>query len=149
MNAKHGTQLPTSLKLLLGVVIATCVFTASANAYPSFAGKFTLPYEVRWGQAVLPAGDYSIRMESASSAAMISSARGNMAVYTGPPTFADSEKGGAYLTITTQGNEHRVRSLNLPQLGKLVIFAPLTTSEREAIAKAGQVNKVPVVTAEK
>ena len=56
MKINHVTN-PASLGLLLGVLIATFVFTAAANAQPSFAGKFTLPYEVRWGQAVLPAGD--------------------------------------------------------------------------------------------
>jgi hypothetical protein len=39
------------------VLIATCVFTTAANALPIFAGKFTVHYEVHWGQAVLPAGD--------------------------------------------------------------------------------------------
>lgn len=140
---------PTSLKLLLGVLITTCVFTAAANAQPSFAGKFTLPHEVRWGQAVLPAGEYFIRMDSTAAPAMISSASGSMAVYTESPISADNERGGTYLTIMTQGNERRVRSLNLPQLGKLVVFAPLTKSEREELTKAGQINTVPVLTAKK
>jgi hypothetical protein len=149
VKIKHATKYPTSLKLLLGVLIATSVFTAAANAQPSFAGKFTLPYEVHWGLAVLPAGDYSIRMDSATAPAMISSASGSMAVYTESPIIADNERGGTYLTITTQGNERRVRSLNLSRLKKLVVFAPLTKTEREVLAKAGQINTVPVVTAKK
>jgi hypothetical protein len=139
----------TSLAILFGVLIGTCVFAVAANAQPSFAGKFTLPYEVHWGQAVLAAGQYSIRMNSVAGPAMVTSADGSRTVYTQFPTIADSDKGGTRLTITNLGNERKVRSLNLPALGKLVIFAPLTQSEREEIAKAGQTIAVPVVTAEK
>lgn len=149
MKIKHVTSLG-SLRLLLGVVIATSVFTAAANAQPSFAGKFTLPYEVRWGQAVLPAGDYVIRMDSTVSPAKISPANGSSAgVFTMSPVLEDSHSPGTYLTITTLGNQRKVRSLNLPELRKLVIFAPLTKTEREEFAKAGQINTVPVVTAKK
>lgn len=135
--------------LFLGAVMASCVFAAAANAQASFVGKVTLPYEVHWGQAVLHAGDYSIRMESTKGTAKISSANTNAAIYTNLPTVADNESGGTYLTITTQGHERRVRSLNLPELGKLVIFAPLTKVEREYFAKSGQMTTVPVIVARK
>ena len=150
MKIKHATQYPASMRLLLGVVIATFVFTAAANAQPSFTGKFTLPYAVRWGQAVLPAGDYVIRLDSTVSPAKISPANGSSAgVYTEYPLVEDSHMSGVYLTITNHANQRRVRSLNLPQLGKVIVFAPLTKSEREAYAKAGQINTVTVVTAKK
>lgn len=149
MKNKNARQHSAALRLLLALVMATCMFTVAANAQPSFAGKFTLPYEVHWGQAVLPAGSYFIRMESTAGLAVIRSANGGMTVYTEFPTIADNEPGDTCLTITTQTNERRVRSLNLPKLGKLVIFAPLTRDEREALAKAGDVKTVPVVTAEK
>jgi hypothetical protein len=143
------THLPGFLKLLLGVVIAICVFTAVVNAQPTFVGRFTLAYEVHWGQAVLPAGEYSIRTDSVAGPARIMPASGNWAVYTLFRITANSEKGGTYLTITTQGNERRVRSLNMPELGKSVIFAPLTKSEREELAQAGQISILPVVIARK
>jgi hypothetical protein len=149
MKIKHMTS-PASVRLLLGVVIATFVLTAAANAQPSFAGKFTLPYAVRWGQAVLPAGDYVIRMDSTASPAKISPANCSSAgVYTEYPLVEDSHMSGVYLTVTNNANQRRVRSLNLPQFGKAIVFAPLTKSEREAYAKAGQINTVPVVTAKK
>ena len=149
MKIKHMTT-PASVRLLLGVVIATFVFTVAAKAQPSFAGKFTLPYEVRWGKAVLPAGDYVIRMDSTASPAKISPANGSSAgVYTEYPLVEDSHMSGVYLTITNNANQRRVRSLNLPQFGKAIVFAPLTKSEREELAKAGQINTVPVVTAKK
>ena len=147
MKIVHANWGPTSLKVLLGVLMATVVFTVAGNAQPSFVGKFTLAHEVHWGQAVVPAGEYSIRMDSVAGPAKIMSASGDWAVYTQSPMIADSEKGGTYLTVTTEGNERRVRSLNLPELGKSMIFAPLTKSEREEIAKGGQINTVPVIAA--
>jgi len=148
MKTKNAIQIPASLKLLLAVVIATCVFTAAANAQPSFMGKFTLPHEVRWGLATLPAGEYFIRMDP-SGPLVVRAAKGDMAVFIHPPVVADSEPGGRYLIITTQGDERTVRSLNLPELGKAVIFAPLNKSEREVLAKTHQIETLPVVTAKK
>jgi len=138
-----------SFGLFLGVLLVSCAFSAVANAQASFVGKVTLPYEVHWGRAVLPAGNYSIRMESPNGMAKISSATRNVTVHTNLPTIADNESGGTYLTITTQGKERRVRSLNLPELRKLVIFAPLSKSEREYFAKSGQMTTVPVIVAQK
>jgi len=138
-----------AIRLLAILTLGVCAFAASANAQPSFVGKFTLPYEVRWGQAVLPAGDYSIRMDSLAAMAKVSSASGSTTLYTQLPIIADSEKGGTYLTITTQGDERKVRSLNLPEIGKSMIFAPLTKAERELLAKAGQVQTVPLFAAKK
>lgn len=149
MKIVHANQPSTSLKLLLGVLMATVVFTVAANAQPTFVGKFTLPYEVHWGQAVLPAGEYSIRMDSIAGPAKIMPASGGWTVYTQFPSSADTEKGGTYLTITTLGNKRRVHSMNVPALGKSLIFAPFNKSEREELARGGQVNTVPVVTAKK
>jgi hypothetical protein len=149
MKIVHTNQHPTVLKLFLGVLIATCVFTVAANAQPSFAGKFTLPYEVHWGQAVLPAGEYSIRMDPMSTGPVVSSASGSRTVFPAPLSIADGQRGDAHLTIMTQGDERIVRSLNLPELGKAVIFAPLTKSERESLAKGGQINTLPVVSSKK
>lgn len=149
MKKVHTLQYPTSWKLFLSVLLATCAFAAAAYAQPSFLGKFTLPYEVHWSQSVLPAGVYYIRMESEAGRALVSSASGSWAMYTNPTIIADSKQAGAFLTITTTGNERRVRSLNLPQIGKSVIFAPLTPNEKEELAKAGHSLTVPVVTAKK
>ena len=54
---------------LLGVV-AIGLLTMSAGASKTVAqriaerGSFTLPFEVRWNSAVLPAGDYTFTMDS-------------------------------------------------------------------------------------
>jgi hypothetical protein len=79
MKIVHVNRGPTSLKVLLGLLMATVLITIAANAQPLFVGKFTLAHEVHWGQAVLPAGEYPIRMDSVTGPAKIMPATGNWA----------------------------------------------------------------------
>jgi hypothetical protein len=153
MNILNTIQRPSlrssTLRLLLGVLMATCVFTAAANAQPSFEGKFTLPYEVHWNHAVLPAGEYAIQVNSNGTPALLRSTSSSKSVFTSGPIIAHLEKGAACLTVTIRGNERRVRSLNLPQIGMSLVYDPLSKTEREMYAQAGQIDAVPVVTANK
>lgn len=56
--------------------------------------------------------------------------------------------GGSYILITGLGNDRQVRSINLPQLGRSLIFSPITQQESETLfTKASQ--KVPVEIAKK
>jgi hypothetical protein len=149
MKISNLTRHSTTAKLLLGVLFATCMFTAAASAQSSFEGKFTLPYEVHWSHAVLPAGEYSIQVNMKGEPVVLRSTTSGRSVNTGTPILGDGEKGAACLTVTIRGNERIVRSLNLPQIGNSLIFEPLTKTEREMFAKAGQIHAVPVVTAQK
>ena len=45
-----------TVRILAIFTLAMCAFTATANAQ-SVMGRFTLPYEVHWGTATLPAGE--------------------------------------------------------------------------------------------
>ena len=149
MKTSNMTRHSISAKLILGVLFATCVFTAAANAQPSFEGKFTLPYAVQWNHTVLPAGEYFIQLNTNGMPTVMYSATTRESVNTDAPMVADLEKGAAHLTITIRGNERRVRSVNLPGIGKSLVFDPLTKTEREMFAKAGQIETVPLMTARK
>jgi hypothetical protein len=149
MKISNMTRHAISARLILGVLFATCVFTAAANAQPSFEGKFTLPYEVQWNHNVLPAGEYSIEVDAKGMPAVLRSTSTGNSVYTSTPIHADRENGAARLTVTIQGDERKVRSVNLPQIGMSLVFDPLTKTEREKFAKAGHIEAVPVITAQK
>jgi hypothetical protein len=149
MKNSNNTRLSIAAKLILGVLFATGAFTATANAQTSFEGKFTLPYEVKWNHAVLPAGEYFIQVDAIGMPTVLHSTSSGTSVNTNSPIVADLEKGAARLTVTIQGNERRVRSVNLPQIYKSLIFEPLTKMEREMFAKAGKIDAVPVITARK
>jgi hypothetical protein len=47
--------------------LALGALATSGNAQNAYQGKFTLPFETQWGNATLPAGDYTFVMSSASS----------------------------------------------------------------------------------
>ncbi len=137
----------TKATLFTVAMLAACVLASAANAQPpSFTGKFTLPYEVHWGQTVLPAGDYSITMDRFDSAAIVQSASGKADFVSAFPTWGDSLRGGAFLYVTTNEGQHRVRYMNAPMLGKVLIYEPISKTEREEIAK-GDGQALPVVVA--
>jgi hypothetical protein len=139
---------------IVGAVLVTCLIALGASAQfsgPSvFAGKFTLPYEVHWGRSVLSPGAYSISIEAVQEAAIVRSANGQTNMFVRVPILGDTEKGaGTCLTIVHRGNERRVQALNLPELGKMLIYEPLTKAEHEELAKAGQVQTLSLTTAKK
>ena len=130
-----------TVRLLAILALVTCAFAAAANAQ-SVSAKFTLPYEVHWGTATLPAGEYAISMDSLHTAiALVQSASNNLSFFTRIPVMADSSKSPASLVITSFQGDRRVRSLNV--LGKSFVYEPLTRAEREQIAK-GRMQIVPV-----
>lgn len=129
---------------LIVALFAACVLTITANAQP-FSGHFTLPYEVHWGRTVLPAGDYSIRMDTATLMASVYSAKGGNRLIPAFPATGDSLKGDAFLLITSNEGRRTVRYMNLPMVGKVLIYVPLTKVEREEIARGnGQATPVEV-----
>src|SRR5690348_16250158 len=56
MNSNRRSRLVLYVALTL---LTGCFGVGRAHAQ-SLNGKFTLPVETRWGQAVLPAGDYNL-----------------------------------------------------------------------------------------
>jgi hypothetical protein len=129
--------------------MANLAFTVAANAQPAWVGKFKLPYEVHWNHAVLPAGDYTISMDSKSAPALVRSTNGSRSIYTGVPTIATSEKGSASLLITVGDGQHTVRSMNSPLLGVPLVFQAIPRSEREALTNTSQLESVPVMVTKK
>ena len=56
-----STRSLNSVRILLLAVLAAGLSASLARAQ-EYEGKFTLPFEARWGMAVLPPGDYSFRV---------------------------------------------------------------------------------------
>jgi len=135
---------------MLVVMFAVLISVTGANGQTSiFAGNFTLTHQVRWGQATLPAGDYSIRFSSLHSPAMVRSMDGKTMAFVFTVSSGDSEKGPSSLTIVTRGNERKVASMNLPGSHVSLVYSPLTKAERETLAKSNQIQSVPLIAANK
>src|SRR5215469_8920712 len=137
------------VRLFTAAVLATGLFASAGYAQTDFSGKFTLPYEVQWGKNVLPAGQYSIRMDAACASATVQSRDGKIAFYTPIPIKSRSDKGPTALYVLAKGNERIVLSLNLPEHGVSLVYHPTTPAEREMIAKADHESTVPLTSARK
>src|SRR5437899_4744414 len=80
--------------LTIAALALAGIFTGTANAQAKAAGSFTLPFEAKWGNAVLPPGNYTFSVHSANSA--------SGAVYL--VTLAPQGRIGE--TITSRSEEH-------------------------------------------
>ena len=116
---------------LLILVVAAAI---GANAQTTLSGKVQFPSEVRWGKAVLPAGEYSISIPSLDRPVrvMIHSMDGKMAAIA-LGDISDVQPGGSFILVTGEGSNRLVRSVNLPQLGVSLVCAPLSARERERL----------------
>src|SRR5882762_206840 len=141
---RHSIEVRLFAVVLLGI----CAFATAASAQ-TLTVKFTLPFEVQWGRNVLPAGEYSISMDSSANVALVRSANGHTIGFTPIPITATSHSGNTALFVMVRGNERLVRSLNLPGRGISLIYPPTTSAQREMLAEANQVKTVPVITAGK
>lgn len=119
-------------RMLLGIAwIAVAAGSLGAAQGPTdLVGSFTLPSQVRWQTAVLPAGSYKFTMDRNGSNTMI--------------TIRQGTKGVAMIVLqafseaSTQGKssmlivDHRVRSLHLAPAGATYVF-PAHRNERERL----------------
>src|SRR5260221_9062606 len=53
-----------SLKVAIAALFVVCLFPTLASAQAAFQGNVHFSNQVRWGQATLPAGDYTITISS-------------------------------------------------------------------------------------
>src|SRR5258707_5406873 len=90
------------VKLFAAVLLATCVFAGAAKA-ETMAIKFNLPFEVHWGKNLLPAGEYSVTMDSSANVGLVRSANGKVAIYTPIPIKAYSRTGNTALYVLVRG----------------------------------------------
>ena len=115
------------------VLFSIVVGAVAANAQTALHGTFHLTSTVRWGKAVLPAGEYTFTMNSAQSPIIIQSVDGRASAMAVALSSRDAAPGGSYIFITGSGADRIVRSMNLPQLGRSLIFEPLSERQRETL----------------
>jgi hypothetical protein len=134
----------------LGLALAgALVFAglASAQSTSYVGGKFTLPFEARWGLATLPAGDYEFTMDSVNGPATIKVFRGTKAVALISSQGRSSVPAGrGALTIVRSRNGNTVRDLSLPEMGVALHYAPHKAKSGSAAAERdiAQVIAIPI-----
>ncbi len=134
-----ATRTLARVKLLGAILMATCLFVAAANAEPFYRGKFTLPYEVKWGKAVLPAGEYclTLRYSNGTLLTIVETVRGEAALVVMPARISQHNRPGLNaLIIERSSNESTVRELRLAEVGLVLGFEPREPRGRKAIMEA-------------
>jgi len=109
----------------LGVAaLAMGALATSGKAQNALQGKFTLPFETRWGGATLPAGDYTFALPSTVSPHRIYiwGAAANAIVMSGVSDYkvASSQ---AQLNLVEIGGVETVTTFEVPELGLTFTYA--------------------------
>lgn len=138
----------TTVKLLLAALAITCLFAGRTNAQQAFTSEFTLPFEVQWGLAVLPAGEYRVTGDHSGTVDIQEAKSGKFVAHVRCGIREDSRKGHSALLIATRGGQKVVHSLRLAVLGVTFIYDPALARNPE-IMEAHKTQAVPLVTAKK
>jgi hypothetical protein len=119
-SIRNNTLLRT---LALGLLVC-CLGVGVANAQP-FQGKFSLPFEVRWGPATLQPGDYTFNLEGVRAGNTLQLMQnGKVVAMVQPQSHNPSVAGPAALVIDSGKSGGTVREMRLPDIGVVLYYAP-------------------------
>ena len=139
----------TFLKLAVAAAIAICLSVNVASAQ-SLKGTFTLPYDVQWGKAVLPAGPYTVTFDSLHRPAIVRTSTGaGRAIVMALSVGKAMKDQPSALLVTKVENEHVVRYLNIREADASFAYRPFTNSERKLAGKIDESEAVAVLMAQK
>ena len=116
----------STVQLLTVGLLISLLCASVAQAAPLYRGKFTLPHAVRWGQAVLPAGEYQLRFKDVQARVFVviqDAKSGKEIAYLAPVTNSEAQ-GTSALLIADDGDQRVVHSLRLAELDEVFIFEP-------------------------
>jgi len=137
------------LKVGVAAAVAAVFSASAASAQPLVKGTFTLPYEVHWGKAILPPGEYSITIDDPRRPALVSNTlTGERRAVVMARATGDAMKGEpTALVITKVENDRYVRSFNWREGNQRFIYRAV--SERERTQLAAEPITIPIQTAQK
>jgi len=139
------------VRILLLAVLAAGLSASLARAQ-EYEGKFTLPFAARWGTAVLPAGDYSFRVDASVEPCIVSVSQGprGAALIMAESGASKGEMAGssALIAVRSAGG-YRIRALRLAEAGVVLEYS-LPKAERQFLAQQPVLyQRLPVIAAGK
>jgi hypothetical protein len=138
------------VKLVRTVGIAALVLGALATTGKAqqsvYQGKFTLPVETHWGNATLPAGDYTFTVASAAAEyrLYIRGQRSNFIISTATAEGATPQH--AQLNLVDIADKYTVETFDAPQLG--LTFTYWTPKQKHMPSNVAHQNAAPQATPE-
>jgi hypothetical protein len=131
------TNFSRILAVTVIALIAVCASATPASAQNAFKGTFTLPEDVRWASSMLPAGDYTFTLKSASLPGLIrlDGPNGGAYIITASTDQKDSGE-SSRLTIVRRGATRFVSDVYLADLGlHLHYLAPSLPKNQSELAQ--------------
>jgi len=127
-------------KVCMAALVLGAVAT-SGKAQSIYHGQFTLPVETRWGNATLPAGDYTFTVSSASSQyrLYIDGQKTNAIIQTLTAEKATSRR--AQLNLADIADVYSVETFDAPELG--LTFTYWTPTQKHMSSKEARQKAVP------
>src|SRR5262245_38098234 len=97
-------------------VFSFLLLTTVASGQSAFQGTFELNEGVRWGDTTLPAGQYSLTIDSLQVPvkAIVRSANGKQAAIVSTVNVRNVQEGGDAILMSGEGQDRQVVALNLP-----------------------------------
>jgi hypothetical protein len=129
------------------LVLALCFSAGLGKAQNAYEGKFTLPFEAHWGRAVLPAGDYTILMRSATEQYLLFvRGEGKTAIIMAQGTSTKTVSDNSHLTVVNTGGNQAITELAAGQLGLTFSYATPKMKKTTEARLYSPVQNVPVST---
>ena len=145
-----STRSLKSVRIQLLAVLAAALSASLASAQ-NYEGKFTLPFEAHWGKAVLPAGDYTFRVNPSEPPCMVSVSHGRqiVAFILTSATSKGEVAGSSALIAVRSAGSYSIRALQLAEPGMVLEYGP-PKAERQILAQQPVLfQRVPVMAAGK
>ena len=136
------------LTIVAIALIAACVSATPAAAQGVFHGNFTLPNDVRWGDAMLPAGDYTFSLQSSGLPAQIilRGPNGGAFIVTSATNRRDSGD-SSNLTVERRGGTRFVSEMYLADLQLHLRYQAPALPKNERLLAQGPVSTEQVLIA--
>jgi hypothetical protein len=112
------------MKSVLVALVLTCLAAGTASAQARYTGKVTLPFEVRWGKTMLPAGEYRFQVLAGGGFLTAINAVGGKRSALAAPIAVDEVAFSAAdsLLLTKDGGQWGVREVRLPSQGRSLTY---------------------------
>jgi hypothetical protein len=122
-----------------------------ASAQDVVRGKFTLPFEARWGADVLLPGDYTFELHLTSQPCIVAVRQGDRRVAL---AMANSVKQGeisgqSALVATRTGGKYRISALHLAEVGLTLEYTPVKPERPILVQEPVLIQRVPILMASK
>jgi len=139
--AKRRTNVKSIRNLKLGMkvgfmALALCLAASQGKAQGTYTGKFTLPFEARWGNAVLTPGDYTISMDLDSVSNfnyLVVRGEGKSAIILAGVTESKEVSNHSDLTLVRTAAGYAVQTFEAGQAGVTLSYSvPKNKRDQEA-----------------